>query len=298
MVLTLGLSAQLTESSLELIVGTKTFESIASEVTKLRFNPFVKANVAFPIEMYIQDFGEIDSLNIQLAAFTAQNETNKNVHFNPINFNIGLYNPVSSTSYMTNNLESKLVIIEYVVVYENSNSNAIDTNSFQVIFDGEAQSISYNYDTNPDFFTTENEEFYIGMSLETEIEQEVIWFLNLTGDPKNPGTSETVEDFSLLNAIPQKNTLYTFSNLITSVGEEEISSNSRLEKTNSGYRLFSTIKDLNVELINTNGQIISNAKNYGSNYHFINAPNNLPSGIYFIKVSQSNGTFATYKAEF
>lgn len=287
---------QLTQSSIEHSVSNKPFESIASELTKLRFNPFRKKAIKFPFEMTFQNFGAIDSLEIQFNHIEGENGNAFELHFNPLSFNIGHYTTASSEVYMESSIEPNLMVLEYQLEIRNENTDSVFPYHYQVIFDGDDQTVSYNYANDPDLFHTEGERFYVGLSLENDTEGN--WFYNLFGPPDNPSASNTLETFDLLDSLPQKNTLYTFSNIATSVGEQSILDQSRLEKTKNGYRVFTTLQNVTVELINLNGQVLSQANNFGSNYYFISPEIELSSGVYLIKVSQANGKFATYKAIF
>jgi hypothetical protein len=289
---------QLTQSSIEHSVSTKEFESIASVLTKLRFNPFRKKAVKFPFQMTFQDFGAIDSLVIQPGFLEAENASHHNLTLFFNRSGNGVFEVNGYEAYMQIDEESKVVIIEYDVTYKNLVSKEAGQARYQIIFNSINQTVGYNYANDPDFFNASEEVFVIGLTVEKQPERDPIWYFGLNGNPNSPGVSQSFEDFEYLDSIPKKNTLYTFSNIATSVGEQSIIDNSRLEKTNNGYRLFTTLENISVELINLNGQVISVANNYGSNYYFITPLDELPSGVYLIKVSEANGKFATYKALF
>lgn len=294
--------SQLTVSPLELMVSVEEYVSIVAPENRVPAGGLTPLTQSVPINLSFQDFGKIDSIYYGIhflqGISTSDNDILNLNGFYFQNESFEFYN--RTIHYLLRNDEENKVTIEFVIPCRKNDTAEILSFSYQIIFDELNETFSYHYGTDPTPFLQHEDVYFSGVSLETLAGDDYVWFNFLFGEPESPLIAKTIEDlddFNYLSELPQKGTKYTFSNLITSIGEQSILNKTRLEKTSNGYRIFSEDNSLTVSLIDLNGKRISEAKQYGDNYFFIDTVGLHSEGLYIIRLENAKGESAGYKIQ-
>ena len=240
-ILASALCCQTMQVDLDFSITNEPFESIAKPERKLVFDPFdAKKVIKNPVDIFVEGLGKIDSLSFSGNKMILGKEikAEKVIWTAPILFGDSAYDDWNSDKYYFLKTDpEKVALYEYHVYFPDFPN---DTLIYQIQFNETRQTIAFHYKKYP--FPNDNPAIDFSVTLEVydDIRDELLWIFALVGDPLNPQIQKKIEfPFEYLDTMPPPNTKYIFGNLVSSVGDHQLRSQSRVEYTQNGFRFYS-----------------------------------------------------------